>query len=100
MSKKGSKYLDSIGIKENLISWKQLYDQINVEFKSKDEDDESIQRFKVILDRLYMLYKDTVISLLNAISDNLFLEKNSLRSLYLTKKLCEVIENLEFTYQE
>ena len=45
MSLEGSEFVDSLGIKEDLIAWKQLYDQIRKELWSVDEDDESIHRF-------------------------------------------------------
>jgi hypothetical protein len=42
--------LETLGIKEHVLAWKQLLDQILKELESKDEDDESIQKFKVILE--------------------------------------------------
>ncbi len=40
LSEEGSEYLDSLGIKEDVITWKQFYDQIKEELENKDEDDE------------------------------------------------------------
>ncbi len=55
LSEEGSDYLDSLGIKEHVIAWKQLFDQFKNELRILDEDDELIQRFKLILDRLDFL---------------------------------------------
>ncbi len=52
LSEEGSYYLDSLGIKDDVITWKQLLDQIQIEFEIEDEDDESIERFKIMLDSL------------------------------------------------
>jgi hypothetical protein len=38
----GSDYLESLGIKEHVLAWKQLLDQFEEESMSKEEDDESI----------------------------------------------------------
>ncbi len=80
MSDEGSDYLDRLGIKKDVIAWKQLFDQIMEELKSKNEDDESIQRFKVILEGLTSLNKKTVICWLHFFSDWYILEKKYLRS--------------------
>ncbi len=77
LSDEGSDYLDSLGIKEHVITWKQLFDQINEEIKIEDKNDESIKRFKVIINRLSFLDKVTIISLLHAISESTyFFSKN------------------------
>ncbi len=78
MSDEGSDYLDSLGIKEYVITWKQLLDQIEKELESEDKDDDSFERLKVILDRLSFLDKDTIISLLHALSamTHIFNKKN------------------------
>jgi hypothetical protein len=44
--------LESLGIKEHVIAWKQLFDPIEEELESKDEGEESIKNFKVILDKV------------------------------------------------
>jgi hypothetical protein len=44
--------LENLGIKEHIISWKQLLDPIREGFGSKDEGEESIKNFKVILDKV------------------------------------------------
>jgi hypothetical protein len=48
----GSDYLESLGIKEHVIAWKKLFDLIEEELDSKDEGEESIKKFKVILDKV------------------------------------------------
>jgi hypothetical protein len=42
LTQEGSDYLENLGIKEHVLAWKQLRDQIMKELESKDEDDESI----------------------------------------------------------
>ena len=42
--------MESLGVKEHVIAWKQLFDQIEKELESKDESEESIKNFKVILE--------------------------------------------------
>jgi hypothetical protein len=44
--------LESLGIKEHIIAWKQLFHPIKKELESKDESEESIKNFKVILDKV------------------------------------------------
>ena len=42
LTQEGSNYLESLGIKAYVLTWKQLRDQILEELKSEDEDDQSI----------------------------------------------------------
>jgi hypothetical protein len=42
LTQEGSDYLESLGIKEHIIEWKQLYVLIKKELESKDEGEESI----------------------------------------------------------
>ena len=44
--------MESLGIKEHVIAWKQFIDRIDEELESKDEGEESIKNFKVILDKV------------------------------------------------
>jgi hypothetical protein len=56
--------LESLGIKELVVTWKQWYDQIMEVVESKDEDDQSIEEFKVMLHTFQFLQnKDSFISL-------------------------------------
>jgi len=55
LSEEGSDYLDSLGIKEHAIGWIQMIKKFTKELWILDEDDELIQRFKLILDRLNFL---------------------------------------------
>ena len=50
LTQEGSDYLVTLGIKEHVLAWKQLLDQIFKELESKDEDDESIYIFELILE--------------------------------------------------
>ncbi len=47
--------MDSLGIKDYVVEWKELYDQMKEELENEDESDESIQIFKLILEPLYFL---------------------------------------------
>jgi hypothetical protein len=67
LTEEGSNCLESLGIKEYVLIWKQLYDKIKEELKSEDEDDQSIWKLQVMLLALSFLDKDLVISLLNAL---------------------------------
>jgi hypothetical protein len=84
--------LETLGIKEYLLTWRQLFDQIK-EGQSEDENDESIKKLLVIIQKLPLLNKDLVISLLLALfNNNLFKKsKNSLRSKLVFYQLFEVI---------
>ena len=42
LTEEGSNFLESLGIKEYVLTWKQLHDQIEEELESEDEDDQSI----------------------------------------------------------
>jgi hypothetical protein len=56
--------LESLGIKEQVVTWKQWLDQIVEVLKSEDEDDESIEKFKAMLHSFQFLHnKDSFISL-------------------------------------
>jgi hypothetical protein len=47
-----------LGIKENVIAWKQLFDQIYKELQTQDKIEESIERLKVILEKVSCLTKE------------------------------------------
>ena len=50
LTQEGSDYLVTLGIKEHVLAWKQLVDQIFKKVESKDEDNESVYKFKDILE--------------------------------------------------
>jgi hypothetical protein len=50
LTQEGSYYLESLGIKDHVLAWKESFDAIFEELESKDEDDESIYIFKLILE--------------------------------------------------
>jgi hypothetical protein len=52
LTEEGSDYLESLSIKEHVIAWKQLFDQVRKELRTGDEGEESIKNFKVILDKV------------------------------------------------
>jgi hypothetical protein len=63
--------LESLGIKEQVVTWKQWHEQIMEVVKSEDEDDQSIEKFKVMLHSFQFLHdKDSFISLLYVIYDS------------------------------
>ncbi len=67
MTQEGSDYLDSLGIKEHVIAWKNLYDQLKLDLKNEDESKKSISNFKLILDAVSNLTKDEYISLVHVL---------------------------------
>ncbi len=56
LSEEASNLLDSLGIKEEIIAWKQLWNKINDELHITDEDDELIEKFKLILEDITFLH--------------------------------------------
>jgi hypothetical protein len=52
LTEEGSDYLESLGIKEHVIAWTQLFDSIEEERMSEDKGEKSIKNFKVILDKV------------------------------------------------
>jgi hypothetical protein len=58
-------YLEGLGIKEHVVTWKQWHDQILEELERKDEDDESIKNLEEMLHSFHFLEnKEAYISLL------------------------------------
>jgi hypothetical protein len=85
--------LESLGIKEQVVTWKQWYDQIMEELWIKDEDDQSIEKFKVMLHSFQFLHnKDSFISLVYVLNKSPFFgESKNRRSKQVTyDKLVEV----------
>jgi hypothetical protein len=77
--------LESLGIKEHVIAWKQLFDQIKDELKSE----ESFKNFKVILHKISDLTKEAFLSLVYVLYDKRILtfQRGSLRSKITYEKL-------------
>ena len=59
--------MESFGIKEHFIAWKQLRDQILNEIMNEDEGEESINELKVILDKIASVTKEVLLSLVFAL---------------------------------
>jgi hypothetical protein len=95
--------LESLGIKEQVLTWKQWYDQIKEVLKSKDEDDESINKFKVMLHSFQFLQnKDSFISLVYVLEKSRhFRESKNRRSKQAAyDKFAEVRSKLQLSEQE
>jgi hypothetical protein len=93
----GYNYLESLGIKEQVVTWNQWYHQIMEVLKSRDEDDKSIEKFKVMLHSFQFLQnKDSFISLLYALHRSAgFDDSKNRRSKQVTyDKLVEVSSKL------
>jgi hypothetical protein len=93
--------LESLGIKEHVIAWKQLFNPIYEELESKDESEEKIKNFKVILYKISDLTKEAFLSLLYV----LYLKRyhfigRSLRSKLTYETLLEVTNKLELSDNE
>jgi hypothetical protein len=89
--------LESLGIKEQVVTWRKWFDQILEVLKSEDEDDESIYKFKVMLDSFQFLHnKDSFISLLYVLyqSDSFLNSKNNRSKQAAIDKLEEVRSKL------
>jgi hypothetical protein len=89
--------LENFGIKEQVVTWKQWFDQIMEVIESEDEDDESILKFQVMLHSFqFLLNKDSFISLVYVLRrSNTFSGSNNRRSKQLTyEKLEEVSTKL------
>ena len=89
--------MESLGIKEQVVTWKQWYEQIMEVVKSEDEDDESIYKFKVMLHSFQFLHnKDSFISLLYVLyqSDSFLNSKNNRSKQAAIDKLEEVRSKL------
>ena len=95
--------MESLGIKEQVVTWKQWYDQIVEVVKSEDEDDESIYKFKVMLHSFQFLHnKDSFISLLYVLQRSRYFEesKNRRSKQVAYDILVEVSRKLKLSEQE
>jgi hypothetical protein len=95
--------LESLGIKEQVVTWKQWYDQIKEVLKSKDEDDQSIEKFKVMLHSFQFLHdKDSFISLVYVLyKSRHFRESNNRKSKQAAyDKFAEVRRKLQLSDKE
>ena len=80
LTEAGSNYLETFGIKEHVISWKQLYDQIEEEDQGEDEDEESFKKVKVMKENFELLLnKELFISLLHALIRSDFFRESKKR---------------------
>jgi hypothetical protein len=95
--------LESLGIKEQVVTWKQWLDQIVEVLKSEDEDDKSIYKFKVMLHCFQFLQnKDSFISLIYVLQrSSSFRESKNRRSKQAVyDKFAEVRSKLQLSEQE
>ena len=60
--------MESFGIKEHVITWKVMSDLIVEGLENEDEGEESIKKFKVILDDISSLNKEVFLSFLHVLS--------------------------------
>ena len=89
--------MENLGIKEQVVTWKQWFDQIREVFESEDEDYQSIYKFKVMLDSFQFIHnKDSFISLLYVLyqSDSFLNSKNNRSKQAAIDKLEEVRSKL------
>jgi SUMO ligase MMS21 Smc5/6 complex component len=93
--------LESLGIKEHVIAWKQLSDQIKEGLYSEDKSEESIKNFKVILHKITDLTKEVFLSLLYVLCDRRhYFNTGSLRLKLTYETLLEVTNKLELSDNE
>jgi hypothetical protein len=72
--------LESLGIKEQVVTWKQWLDQIVEVLESEDEDNESIEKFKVMLHSFQFIHnKGSFISLLYVLQRSRYFEESKNR---------------------
>jgi hypothetical protein len=71
LTQEGSDYLESLVIKEHVISWKQLSDPIYEELVNRNEGEESINECKVILDKVESVTKEVFLSLIYVLYNRL-----------------------------
>ena len=72
--------MESLGIKEQVVTWKQWFDQIMEVVMSEDEDDESIEKFRVMLHSFQFLQnKDSLISLMHLLHRSGYFEESKNR---------------------
>jgi hypothetical protein len=71
--------LESLGIKEQVVTWKQWYHQIREVLETEDEDDQSIYKFKVMLHSFQFHHnKDSFISLLYVLSNTRYFKESKI----------------------
>ena len=93
--------MESLGIKEHVIAWKNLFESIKEDLRTYEEDEESIKNFKVKLHKISDLTKEVFLSLLFVLYDVRYLfSKGSLRSKLIYETLLEVTDKLELSDNE
>ena len=89
--------MENLGNKEQVVTWKQWFDQILEVLESEDEDDESIYKFKVMIHSFQFLHnKDSFISLVYVLYNTRYFQesKNRRSKQAAYKKLEEVSRKL------
>jgi hypothetical protein len=90
-------YLEGLGIKEHVVTWKQWHDQILEKLERKNEDDQSIKNLEEMLHIFQFLEnKGAFISLLYVLRSSIyFIINNNTRSkLLIYNKLVDVKNKL------